>query len=517
VRRTFLGIVCVGIVLAGYGLRKVFNPLLIALMIAYILNPVANWLENRRIRRALAVTLIYVLVLAPCVAGLIFVGTLVWADAKKLPSVLFTEEVYEDVNGNGRWDGGDELTKDVNENGQYDDGDEFTDRNGNGKYDLAEPVCEDVNGNDEYDPGLVEKAVVALWASDEFRDLDGDQQYDGPEPITTDTNENGKYDDGDNLTKDVNENGQYDEAEGDQYEDVNNNGKFDVGDQFDDLNENGKYDSGDPLTFDRNGNGRYDVGLLKKLWPLVHRGTGATEEPSVSAVIGEVRKLMTGKWKPALDVLSSPFAWLQNAVGDALMLVVNVVLVAVYVFFFLLEMNVIRDTLFEYLPGPTRETVTDVLMKIHNAVSNFFRGRLIVCGIVGALTAIVMALLKVRFAILLGLLTGVGNLVPFLGVVIGLFPAALLSYIDFHEPLRVGFVVMGFVIVQWLEGMVLTPVIMGREVEMHPVTLIVALLIGGQVFGLFGVLIAVPLACILKILGREFVLPELRQLARDRE
>lgn len=517
-RRTFLGVVCVGVVLAAYWLRSVFNPLLIALVVAYILNPVANWLEGKRIRRVLAVILIYVLVLAPCVAGIAFVGTLVWADAKKVPAVLFGDQ-YEDANGNGIWERGEELSKDLNEDGQYDPGvvdkaylllwvsDKMDDRNHNGRFDPAETLTKDTNSDGKYDRDQ----------DDEFEDLNGNGRFDPAETLVTDLDKDGKYDAGELLTKDVNGNGEYDEAEGDEIEDENGNGKLDPGDEFGDLNGNERYDPGDTLVVDIGCDGKYDVGLLRRFLPLVHRETGTTGDPNVAEIIAGFREWMTGKWNKAFGIVTAPIDTIAKTAKDLLLLVVNIVLVGVYVFFFLLEMNVISDTLFKYLPGPTRETTVDVLGQIDHAVSGFFRGRLIVCGIVGTLTAVVMACLQVRFAILLGLLTGVGNLVPFLGVIIGLFPAALLSFVDFHEPLRVGFVVMGFAIVQWLEGMVITPFVMGREVEMHPVTLIVALLIGGQMFGLFGVLIAVPLACILKILAREFVLPELRQLARDRE
>lgn len=520
-RRTFLLLVIVGVLLACYALRNVFNPLLIGLLIAYILNPVANWLERRGIRRALAVLAIYVLVLAPCLAGMVFLGTLVYTDARRVPNALFGDEEYLDANHNGRYDPAEPLTLDANRDGRYDPKtDQYLDLNDNGKCDPAETVSRDTNENGVYDPGLLEKAYIALWEGDVFEDRNGNGLFDPPETLTKDENKNGHYDpdEGDTF-EDLNGNGRFDPAEPLTL-DLNKNGQLDLpDDQFDDLNKNGRFDPGDRLRLDRDGNGKYDAGLLKKLLLCLPGDTGGSVVHGLDAqtLFEKLKESMTGRWNAAAGLVKDRVQWLQRTVNNVLLLAFSFILVAVYTFFFILEMNSIGDVLFEYIPGPQRDTIADVLTKIHRAVSSFFRGRLIVCAVVGILTGLGMSVLKVRFAILLGLLTGVGNLVPFLGVIMGLCPAVFFTYVDHHSLARVVAVVVWFAAVQGAEGMILVPLVMGKQVEMHPVTLIVSLLIGAQLFGLFGVLIAIPFACILKILGQELVLPELRQLSRDRQ
>ena len=521
VRRTFLLLVIVGILLSCYALRNVFNPLLIGLMLAYILNPVANGLERRGIRRSLAVVTIYVLVLAPCLAGVVFLGTLVYIDAGKVPNALFGEEEYVDANQNGRYDTAEPLTLDANHDGRYDSGtDEYLDLNENGKYDPAEAVSRDTNGNGAYDPGLLEKAYIALWEADAFEDRNGNGRYDPAEKLSKDVNGNGQYDrdDGDQFD-DLNGNGRLDAAEK-LTKDVNNNGQLNAPeDQFEDLNKNGRFDPGDKLRVDRNGNGKYDPGFIKKLLLCLPGEAGGTLVHGFGAqtLYQKLKESMTGKWNAAAGLVKDRLQWLQRTANNMLLLAFSFILVGVYTFFFILGMNSIGEVLFKYLPGPQHDTIADVLMKIHKSVSSFFRGRLIVCAIVGLLTGLGMSVLEVRFAILLGLFTGIGNMVPFLGIIMGLVPAVAFTYIDYHSLARVIAVVVWFSAVQGAEGMILVPLVMRKQVEMHPVTLIVSLLIGAQLFGLFGVLIAIPFACILKILGQEFVLPELRQLARDRE
>ncbi len=518
VRRVFLGVVCVAVVLAAYALRAVFNPLLIGLLVAYILNPIVNWLEARRIRRVLAVILIYAVVLVPCVMGLVVLGTLVYEDASRLPGVLLREEAWLDANKNGMWDPAEPFVKDDDKRGVLDEatGKHYLDLNENGKYDPAESVTTDANGNGRYDLGLLDWLFLVLWEGDRFEDVDGNGRYDAPEVLTKDYNGNGQFDPGDEF-EDANGNGQFDEGEK-LTVDHNGNGRFDPGDEFDDANKNGKFDVGDKLRADFNGNGRYDAGLLRKFAMLLPgdagvEGAGAESEAMRTAL----KKIVSKHGKGLAQKAMEKAVQILEQVNNVALFLVNAVLVGVYAFLFLLEMNNIGEVIFKYIPGPARDTVEDILHKVHKSVSSFFRGRLMVCAIMGALAALGMTIFKVRFAILLGLLIGVGDLVPFLGVIIGLFPALTLSWVDHHSTgLLIGATIW-FVGIQWLEGMVIIPYVLGKEVEMHPVTLIVALLIGAQVFGLFGVLIAIPLASILKILGTELVLPELERLSRERD
>ncbi len=521
IRRIFLGVVAVGLLLAAYALRDIFNPLLIGLLVAYILNPIVNWLEAHRVRRVLAVILIYVVVLVPCLMGLILLGTFVYEDASALPRFIIGEETYVDVNQNGRWDPAEPIIHDANGDGQYDPKtDKYLDLNGNGKWDPAEPPKYDANHNGKYDPGLLDKLFLVLWEGDRFEDRNHNGRFDPPEKLTKDVNGNGRYDpkDGDQF-EDLNHNGRFDPPEK-LTKDVNGNGRYDPkdGDQFEDLNHNGRFDPGDNLLADYNGNGECDLGLAKRLFALLPGGKGPGEAGvDADAVLAKIKASMSQNWKRMIKIVADQSGKLANTVGDVIVFLVDLVLVAIYTFFFLLRMNDIGAVIFKYIPGPTRDKVEHILLRIHKSVSSFFRGRLMVCAIVGVLSAIGLAIFKVRFAILLGLIIGVGDLVPFLGTIMGLFPAMLFSWLDYQNIWLLAGTVIWFTAVQWLEGMVIIPLVLGKEVEMHPVTLIVSLLIGAELFGLFGVLIAIPLACIFKILGSELVLPELERLSRERD
>ncbi len=192
-------------------------------------------------------------------------------------------------------------------------------------------------------------------------------------------------------------------------------------------------------------------------------------------------------------------------------------LTAFYLFFLLLNFDRMVRHARDHLPARHKGRIVDVMRKIDAAVAAFLRGRLVVCLIVGGLTALGLALLGVPYWYLLGVATGLAGIVPFLPIFVGLVPALLVAWFDAGSGwLMVGVVAVYFG-VQGLEGWILTPVIQGKAVGLHPVTLTVALLLGYELLGLLGMIAAVPLASTLKILAKEFVLPEVDALAKEDE
>ncbi len=149
-------------------------------------------------------------------------------------------------------------------------------------------------------------------------------------------------------------------------------------------------------------------------------------------------------------------------------------------------------------PEPYQDTVADVIDKFEHAVGGYFRGQLIVAGIVGAVTGVGLALLGVPLALSLGFLGGLFDLVPYLGPIIAITPALLLA-----APLgwwTVIGVLIVYTVANQLEGHVLEPLVLGRTVRLHPTTVVIALLLGLHFAGVLGALLAVPLMGFAKLL-----------------
>lgn len=193
------------------------------------------------------------------------------------------------------------------------------------------------------------------------------------------------------------------------------------------------------------------------------------------------------------------------------------VLLPMYTFFFLLHFNTVIRAIREHLPDRYRDTIVRIVTTIDRSIANFFRGRLIVCCIVGATIAVGWTIVGVPYPLPLGALAGLLNLIPFMSI-LALPPALILAYsrAAAHDEGWLWPVVltMGvYMAAQALESFVLSPLVESRASGIHPVTTVVVLLIGNQAAGLLGMLLAIPIASTLKSLAIEYALPEVRRLA----
>jgi predicted PurR-regulated permease PerM len=171
------------------------------------------------------------------------------------------------------------------------------------------------------------------------------------------------------------------------------------------------------------------------------------------------------------------------------------------------------ETLRAYIPARYRTRILRITGKIDTAVAHFFRGRLLICVISGVIYVTGLKLSGIDFWLLIGIAGGILSFIPFLGVVLPIIPACILAVLTVHPWLSLLGVLMTFSCVQWVIEPLAGTWILSQEVKLHPVTILLAMLIGGTLFGAFGIILSVPLAATVKILGEEFILPPLRELA----
>ena len=202
-----------------------------------------------------------------------------------------------------------------------------------------------------------------------------------------------------------------------------------------------------------------------------------------------------------LSIFQTMFTGLANFIVGVL----NIVLVPVLIFYLLRDFDTVHERFYDLLPPPWRPMVADWLGEIDHAVGGFLRGQLTIAFILAVLYAIGLALLGVPLGGVLGLISGLANLVPYMSLVAGLVPALLLFLLS-DAPSSGG--VLGILLLylsgQLLEGLYLSPRIMGRETGLHPVVVIVAILVGGTLCGLLGIILAVPAAAVLQVILRRW-------------
>ena len=195
------------------------------------------------------------------------------------------------------------------------------------------------------------------------------------------------------------------------------------------------------------------------------------------------------------EVTKSFFGVFVSAVS-VLALFVIVPIVAIYL---MIGADGMRRGFISFVPLAGRPKVEEILGGINGVLGGFIRGQLLVALIVGFLVTVMLALLHVRFAILIGIVAGLLEVIPYVGAIAGAVPAVLIALVT-NGPLNALFVVIGFVIINQLEGHLIAPNVVGPSVGLPPLAIILALLAGGELFGLFGLLIAVPVAGIIRVL-----------------
>lgn len=199
------------------------------------------------------------------------------------------------------------------------------------------------------------------------------------------------------------------------------------------------------------------------------------------------------------DTLGVVFDTLFGLVGG----VAGWVTVLILSFYFLIEADGIFLTFVRFFPRPRRMQVRQVAGKITTKVSAWLGGQLLLAGMIGVSTALVLALLGVPYFWVLAMLAGAGELVPYVGPLLAAAPALLVAG---GVSLKLAAAVaVFFVIQQQLENHIVVPRVMENQLGLSAATVIVALLVGGSLLGVTGIALAIPTAAILHVLAQELV------------
>ncbi len=206
-----------------------------------------------------------------------------------------------------------------------------------------------------------------------------------------------------------------------------------------------------------------------------------------------------------LQSLEKAFTGIISYTFSVLGVIVNFVLFSVVSVYLLKDFHLLTEKAEELIPLKHRPTVLDVLGKINGKLRGFFRGQLVVGTILSVFYFVGLLLIGVPYALLLALIGGYGQIIPYMGLILALFPAmllALIKYGDFIHPLLAGLL---YAVGQALEGSIITPRVMSGKVGLHPVVIILSVLVFGKIMGFIGILVAVPLATVLLVLLQELL------------
>ncbi|HHY06769.1 MAG TPA: AI-2E family transporter [Clostridia bacterium] len=182
----------------------------------------------------------------------------------------------------------------------------------------------------------------------------------------------------------------------------------------------------------------------------------------------------------------------------------NLILAPIISYYFLRDFDHLEDHLLKAVPLRYRHEVMQVGKDINRVLRGFIKGSLLVAFWVGLLTTLGMYIIGMDFSVLIGIMVGVTNIIPYFGAIISAVPAILLALL---KSKWLALYVLGLmVLVHQLESNIISPHVLGSSVGLHPLIIIFALLAGGRLWGFGGLLLAVPLAAILKVIVKHLYL-----------
>jgi predicted PurR-regulated permease PerM len=210
-------------------------------------------------------------------------------------------------------------------------------------------------------------------------------------------------------------------------------------------------------------------------------------------------------WVKTRGVESAGHAVLFLAGGFAA--VATFVIVPLMTAYLLLDLDHLRDGFSKIVPPRRWRATLALLADVDKVVGGFIRGQLLVALSVGVLVVVALLILHVRYAFFLGLIAAIGDLVPYVGAILALLPAFSIAWAG-NGLLNALLVLAAFVVIFQAEGHLLAPNIVSKTVRLSPFIVLVALLVGGDLGGIFGLLVAIPAAGILRVVAmRVFGLP----------
>jgi predicted PurR-regulated permease PerM len=222
---------------------------------------------------------------------------------------------------------------------------------------------------------------------------------------------------------------------------------------------------------------------------------GIEIEPNIlaSTITSYLGNIMNG--------IVTTFGQIGRGVRDIVILLYNFILIPLSAYLFLADRDKMSEWIRCLFPAEERDKINGFIDRLNVSLARYFRGQIVFMMIVGFIVGTSLWILGIRYYVLLGLIAALGNLIPNIGFVMSFIPAILVGIFSpapWVNTVKIAAVFLGE---QLLENFVLGPMIIGKASRLHPVAVMVVLVLGGAIFGVWGVILAVPIT----VFVREFL------------
>ncbi|HEX2928035.1 MAG TPA: AI-2E family transporter [Ruminiclostridium sp.] len=192
-----------------------------------------------------------------------------------------------------------------------------------------------------------------------------------------------------------------------------------------------------------------------------------------------------------------------SILASSIVILLNTILSMIIAYYFIKDAEGFKKSTLLLVPKKMRNDLISMGRELNAIATHFIQGQLMTALIVGILETAGLYIVKVKYPFVLGLLGGIANMIPYFGPVLGAIPAVALALLQ--SPYKAALAALVFGVVQQIDNAFISPKIIEGKLGLHPVTTIVAVLVGGEFFGIIGMLIGVPVAAMLKVILKKAV------------
>ena len=233
--------------------------------------------------------------------------------------------------------------------------------------------------------------------------------------------------------------------------------------------------------------------LLQKLKQILMEEIPLLNDPDLAGAI--VKRLET--W--IYTMLNKSFRLIPSLLHS----VITLVLIPLMTFFLLKDGRKLKKQIIQNVPNRYFEMTLNLLYKVEKQLGSYIRGQFIVSLLVGTLWIIALRILDVPYYFFIGTIAGLANIIPYFGPILGALPAAVLIVINTGSFTPAISILVAYGAIRLVDDTLISPHVLGRSVSIHPLLVIIAVFIGGEMFGLLGLLICIPVTGIMKLLIQE--------------
>ena len=207
-------------------------------------------------------------------------------------------------------------------------------------------------------------------------------------------------------------------------------------------------------------------------------------------------------WKAAGGIAANIVSSISHSGIVLVGWIANFLLMLVVTFYLLRDWDILVAKVHALIPRKNEKMIVVIAKESDEVIGAFFRGQMLVMLALSVVYTVGLMIVGLDTALLIGVLSGVVSFVPYLGFIVGIAIASIAALMQFQEAMPLLYVAIVFLTGQMLEGMLLTPLLVGDKIGLHPVAVIFAVLAGGQLFGFVGILLALPVAAVIAVVLR---------------